>query len=359
MELDLVQVVRTWWATELPSETALLDDPDAFFRMKAAEIEERRVALRFMGRSDEQAVEQALEELLPTVLDLDEGSAPTAVLEARARDFLDGALAYAQVPSPGTSTLPQDAGSGLGFEPARVLDEAARMIVDYAEATGAERLTESRALRFPVALALARGLDDTAEWHLSEERRVPLERGVFIGAGPVDLLVEDGTGDLVQWRVGVELKAGDGRLAEVAWDVAKLAAMIADEVLDCGILVVAAPKGVLAPASGRPTGGARLVPAVGEVVIREALSLAEPQAKDGFAEAFKSWATAGQHPVRLPSTIALRGLAEAEIAWQDAGEESRSWVVRAVDVSVCLNEYEEQEWVEWPAALRAAHGTDA
>lgn len=92
--MDLVEAVRTWWTTELPSETALLEDQESFFRDKAAEISLRRVSLQASGLSDEAAFEQALWELLPTSTDLDDPSASPQQLEARAGDAFDGWMAW-------------------------------------------------------------------------------------------------------------------------------------------------------------------------------------------------------------------------------------------------------------------------
>lgn len=94
--MDLVDAVRRWWTQELPSETAALPDAEAFFREKASEIEQRTVVLQFNGHSKDRALETALNELLPTVVDLDDPNAAPETLELRAGDFVTGAFAYVE-----------------------------------------------------------------------------------------------------------------------------------------------------------------------------------------------------------------------------------------------------------------------
>lgn len=90
----VISTVRTWWINELPSETALLDDPESFFRSVAQDIEDRRSVLMLSGYAKPAAYHRALDELLPSRADLDPSRGTPQQLEARAGDFVSGALAF-------------------------------------------------------------------------------------------------------------------------------------------------------------------------------------------------------------------------------------------------------------------------
>lgn len=362
MEQDahLVDAVRTWWTTELPPETALLADPEAFYLAKAKEIKRRRSQLVSEGQAPDEAFEAALWELLPSRIDLKDEHATPQVSEARAGDFVAGALAFnvgekAEREARTQMTLPTvvadratDATSDevrFGFDPLAVVLGAASSASQYAQALKPDVLTESRSLRFPVALALAAAQYDTLMTTVREEVALKAAPGSFVGAGPVDLVVgRTSNGLTAEQLVGIELKAGDGRLEAVAWDVAKLAALLGDGRLHAAVLIVAAPTAIFDEA---PAAGALLVPEPGDFTTIESESLARSRSQGGFAEDFASWASRGrQYPASLPSTLTLSGLAQASVSWSTHDGTHKQWAIRAVELTVGGEQF------AWPEALR-------